>query len=119
MDGWNLFRKKKVFNNLVKRYSYAIDQNYTRHKITVCAYAHHIYDLFNHQRRPFLKTRQISAMHSTQHSTAGSSIPKINYDQSKRFLLDCDDEPIRISRYELDFTQQSNQVPHSAHYYKY
>lgn len=54
-DGWELYKRKKNLVNLVKKYSYALEQDYTKHKVTVCAYMHHIYDLFNHQRKPFLK----------------------------------------------------------------
>lgn len=44
-DGWDLYRKKRG-NTMVRRYCTMLDQDYMKHKITVCAYLNHIFDLY-------------------------------------------------------------------------
>ena len=41
---------------MVKRYCQTLDQDYTRNKITVCAHLDHILNLFNNQRKPYMRT---------------------------------------------------------------
>ena len=57
LDGWELFKKKKGnTNTMVKRYCYALDQDYVKNKITVCAHLNNIFDLYLSQRKPFMRT---------------------------------------------------------------
>lgn len=46
MDGWQLYKRKKVHNAMIKRYIYSLDCDYTRNKVTVCAHINHIFDLY-------------------------------------------------------------------------
>lgn len=54
-DGWELYKRKKIPQTMVRRYCLTLDQDYTRHKITVCAHLNHIYDLYMNQRKPFMR----------------------------------------------------------------
>ena len=59
---------------MVRRYCTMLDADYMKHKITVCAYLNHIFDLYTSQRRPFMRThagqvertRLVSAHHRHQ-----------------------------------------------------
>ena len=55
-DGWEFYKRKKTGNVMVKRYCQTLDQDYTKNKITVCAHLDHILNLFNNQRKPFMRT---------------------------------------------------------------
>ena len=55
-DGWEFYKRSKIPHSLVKRYCQTLDQDYIKHKITVCAHINHIFDLYLNQRRPFMKT---------------------------------------------------------------
>ena len=57
LDGWQLYKRKKVHNAMIKRYIYSLDCDYTRNKVTVCAHINHIFDLYLCQRKPYMKTR--------------------------------------------------------------
>lgn len=54
-DGWEVYKRKKIPQTMVRRYCLTLDQDYTRHKITVCAHLNHIYDLYMNQRKPFMR----------------------------------------------------------------
>lgn len=56
VDGWEFYKRKKVPQMMVRRYCQSLDQDYTKHKITVCAHLNHIFDLYLHQRQPFMRT---------------------------------------------------------------
>lgn len=56
MDGWQLYKRKKIPQTMVKRYVLSLDQDYTKHKVTVCAHINHILDLYMAQRKPFMNT---------------------------------------------------------------
>jgi hypothetical protein len=45
-DGWEFHRRKKIPYTMVRRYCYTLDQDYTKHKITVCVHIDKIFDLF-------------------------------------------------------------------------
>lgn len=53
--GWELYKRKKIPQTMVRRYCLTLDQDYTKHKITVCAHLNHIYDLYMNQRKPFMR----------------------------------------------------------------
>lgn len=55
-DGWEFYKKKKISNSMVYRYCANLDQDYMKNKITIVAHINHIYDLYLHQRRPFMRT---------------------------------------------------------------
>lgn len=56
IDGWEFYKRSKIPHALVKRYCQTLDQDYMKHKITICAHINHIFDLYLNQRRPFMKT---------------------------------------------------------------
>ena len=41
---------------MVRRYCFTLDQDYTKHKITVCIHIDKILDLYMNQRKPFMRT---------------------------------------------------------------
>ena len=53
-DGWELYKRRKVPVNLVRKYCLTLDSDYCKHKITVCAHLGAIMDIFNFQRKPFM-----------------------------------------------------------------
>lgn len=55
-DGWELYKRRKIPQNILRRYCLTLDSDYMKHKVTVCAHINHILDLFNFQRKPFMRT---------------------------------------------------------------
>jgi hypothetical protein len=46
-DGWELYKRKKVPFHVLRRYCLALDADYMKNKITICAHFNHILDMYN------------------------------------------------------------------------
>ena len=45
-DGWSLFKKSKFNQQPVRRYNALVMENFTRNRITICAYLTNLYNSF-------------------------------------------------------------------------
>ena len=67
-DGWELYKRRKVPYQLVRKYCLTLDSDYCKHKITVCAHLGAILDLYNFQRKPFMAHQQMGQSRTTFNS---------------------------------------------------
>jgi hypothetical protein len=123
MDGWQLYKRKKVHNAMIKRYIYSLDCDYTRNKVTVCAHINHIFDLYLCQRKPFMKTRadylelrQQNLSYHNFRNTNSKNQQSVQFFRGKSQVSLEEHVGLRIGEFNNNLT---NVVPQSIRYYEH